>query len=397
MLFNREIFNRIKKVIERDEFIILVGARQTGKTSLLLLIKEFYEKKGVEASYFNLENPEYLKSFNDQPFNIFDLLPKRLTKQIVLIDEIQYLANPSNFLKLLYDERREKIKIIATGSSSFYIDRKFKDSLAGRKFIFNVYPLNFGEFLRFNGEAEMAEEKSAKRLTAYYQGKLLKLWEQYVIYGGYPKVALAKEEELKRILIEDIGSSYIKKDALEAGIKNTEKYYALIKILAGQTGQLMNSQELANTLNLAHKTVEEYLYIMARSYQLAFIRPFYKNLRKELTKMPKAYFYDLGLRNFFLKDFSAPDKRLDKGAYLENLVFTEFLKRGDDLDSIKYWRTQDKKEVDFIVGREAYEIKYNAKRKISDYKMFIKQYPEIKFSMISREDIIKKFYSWKGI
>jgi len=139
--------------------------------------------------------------------------------------------------------------------------------------------------------------------------------------------------------------------------------------------------------------VEEYLYIMARSYQLAFIRPFYKNLRKELTKMPKAYFYDLGLRNFFLNDYRALDKRLDKGAYLENLVFTEFLKRGDDLDSIKYWRTQDKKEVDFIVGREAYEIKYNAKRKISDYKMFIKQYPEIKFSMISREDIIKKFYS----
>jgi len=393
MLFNREIFNRIKKVIERDEFIILVGARQTGKTSLLLLIKEFYEKKGVEASYFNLENPEYLKSFNDQPFNIFDLLPKRLTKQIVLIDEIQYLANPSNFLKLLYDERREKIKIIATGSSSFYIDRKFKDSLAGRKFIFNIYPLNFNEFLEFSGETEIAEEKTAKKLSAYYKAKLGKLWEQYVIYGGYPKVALAKEENLKKILIEDIGSSYIKKDALEAGIKNTEKYYALIKILAGQTGQLMNSQELANTLNLAHKTVEEYLYIMARSYQLAFIRPFYKNLRKELTKMPKAYFYDLGLRNFFLKDFSAPDKRLDKGAYLENLVFTEFLKRGDDLDSIKYWRTQDKKEVDFIVGREAYEIKYNAKRKISDYKMFIKQYPEIKFSMISREDIIKKFYS----
>jgi len=397
MLYSRDIFNKIKKVIGRDEFIILVGARQTGKTSLLLLIKEFYEKKGVEASYFNLENPEYLKSFNDQPFNIFDLLPKRSTKQIVLIDEIQYLANPSNFLKLLYDERREKIKIIATGSSSFYIDRKFKDSLAGRKFIFNIYPLNFNEFLEFSGETEIAEEKTAKKLSAYYKAKLGKLWEQYVIYGGYPKVALAKEENLKKILIEDIGSSYIKKDALEAGIKNTEKYYALIKILAGQTGQLMNSQELANTLNLAHKTVEEYLYIMARSYQLAFIRPFYKNLRKELTKMPKAYFYDLGLRNFFLKDFSAPDKRLDKGAYLENLVFTEFLKRGDDLDSIKYWRTQDKKEVDFIVGREAYEIKYNAKRKISDYKMFIKQYPEIKFSMISREDIIKKFYSWKGI
>ena len=396
MLFSREILNKIKKVIDRDEFIILVGARQTGKTSLLFLIKEFYEKKGVEASYFNLENPEHLKILNDHPFNIFDLLPKRPAKQIVLIDEIQYLADPSNFLKLLYDDRRKEIKIIATGSSSFYMDRKFKDSLVGRKFIFNIYPLNFNEFLEFNGETEMAEAKPAKKLTSYYQTKLLKLWEQYIIYGGYPKVALAREEELKKILIEDIGSSYIKKDALEAGIKNTEKYYALIKILAGQTGQLMNSQELANTLNIAHKTVEEYLYIMARSYQLAFIRPFYKNLRKELTKMPKAYFYDLGLRNFFLDDFSSLDKRPDKGAYLENLVFTEFLKRGDSLDKIKYWRTQDKKEVDFIIGREAYEIKYNLKRKASGYKKFIEQYPEIKFSMVSREDVIKKFYGRKG-
>lgn len=397
MLYPREIFKQVKKVIERDEFIILVGARQTGKTSLLLLIKEFYENKDVEASYFNLENPEYLKILNDQPLNIFGLLPKRPSKQVVLIDEIQYLADPSNFLKLLYDERREKIKIIATGSSSFYIDRKFKDSLAGRKFIFNVYPLNFNEFLEFNGEVETAKEKSAKRLTPYYQGKLLKLWEQYIIYGGYPKAALAKEEELKRILIEDIGSSYIKKDILESGIKNTEKYYALIKILAGQTGQLVNSQELANTLNLAHKTIEEYLYVMARSYQLAFIRPFYKNLRKELTKMPKVYFYDIGLRNFFLNDFSALDKRPDKGAYLENLVFTEFLKQGDNLDSIKYWRTQDKKEVDFIIGQEAYEIKYNLKSKAADYKTFIKQYPDIKLSMISGEDIIKKFYGWPGI
>ena len=125
MLFSREILNKIKKVIDRDEFIILVGARQTGKTSLLFLIKEFYENKGVEASYFNLENPEHLKIFNDHPFNIFDLLPKRPAKQIVLIDEIQYLADPSNFLKLLYDDRRKEIKIIATGSSSFYMDRKF--------------------------------------------------------------------------------------------------------------------------------------------------------------------------------------------------------------------------------------------------------------------------------
>lgn len=397
MLFSREVFNKIKKVIERDEFIILAGARQTGKTSLLLLIKEFYENKGTEANYFNLENREYLKILNERPFNIFDLLPKRPGKQVVLIDEIQYLADPSNFLKLLYDEKIKKIKIIATGSSAFYIDRKFKDSLAGRKFIFNIYPLNFNEFLEFSSAGELAEEKSAKRLTTHYKIKLFKLWDEYITYGGYPQIALAETNDIKKILIEEIGSSYIKKDVLEAGIKNMDKYYALIKILADQAGQLVNSQELANTLNLAHKTIEEYLYVMARSYQLAFIRPFYKNLRKELTKMPKAYFYDLGLRNFFLGDFSAIDKRPDKGAYLENLVFTEFLKQGDSLDAIKYWRTQDKKEVDFIVGQEAYEIKYNAQRKVSDYKIFIEQYPEIKFSLISGEDVIKKFYGWRTV
>lgn len=395
MIFSRKVFNQIKKVIHREEFIILVGARQSGKTSLLLLIKEFYESQGREVNYFNLENQEHLKILNEQPLNIFDLLPKRRTKQIVLIDEVQYLDNPSNFLKLLYDDRRKEIKIIATGSSSFYIDKKFKDSLVGRKFIFNIYPLDFNEFLEFNGESELVEEKSAKKLSLYYRNKLAQLWRQYIIYGGYPKIALTKEEELKKILIEEIGSSYIKKDILEAGIKNTDKYYALIKILAGQTGQLVNSQELANTLNLAHKTVEEYLYIMTRSYQLAFIRPFYKNLRKELTKMPKIYFYDLGLRNFFLDDFSPSDKRPDKGAYLENLVFTEFLKRGDNLDSIKYWRTQDKKEVDFIVGQAAYEIKYNNKRKASNFEIFTKQYPDIKFSLISNNNVIKKFYGLK--
>ena len=142
-----------------------------------------------------------------------------------------------------------------------------------------------------------------------------------MIFGGYPKVALTKDESVKKIMLEEIGSSYIKKDVVDAGIKNTDKYFSLLRILARQTGELVNSQEIAKTLQMANKTIEEYLYVIKKSYQAAFIKPFYTNIRKELIKMPKVYFYDLGLRNFFLNDYQNMDKRTDKGAYLENIVF----------------------------------------------------------------------------
>ena len=158
MLYNRNIISKIKKVIPRDEFIILTGARQTGKTSILIILKNYLEKKGEQCYYFNLENTEYLKLLNKHPFNIFELVPTSKAKQTIFIDEVQYLDNPTNFLKLLYDEKRDKIRIIASGSSSFYLDKKFKDSLVGRKFLFEVYPLSFDEFLIFNEEDELLKE-----------------------------------------------------------------------------------------------------------------------------------------------------------------------------------------------------------------------------------------------
>ncbi|MEA1936832.1 MAG: DUF4143 domain-containing protein [Patescibacteria group bacterium] len=307
-------------------------------------------------------------------YNIFEFIPKSKSKQTVFVDEIQYLDNPSNFLKLLYDEKRDDIKIIASGSSSFYIDKKFKDSLAGRKFLFEIYPLSFDEFLLFNQENELLGQiNKDKNLSIYYKKILLGLLETYLRYGGYPKVALAENDDIKRIVLEEIGSSYVKKDITDAGIKNTDKYFSLLKILAQQTGQLVNLQEIASTLRMSHKTAEEYLYTIKKSYQVAFIKPFYGNIRKELTKMPKVYFYDLGLRNFFLNDYSSIEKRIDKGAYLENIIFKKFLHQTRNLDKIKFWRTQDKNEIDFIVKNKAYEVKFNkANFKESKYKKFKK-------------------------
>ena len=395
MLYPRDIFSPIKKALTKDEFIILTGARQTGKTSLLMMLKENLEKKGQDCHYFNLENPSYLELLNKHPYNIFELIPDSKYKQNIFIDEIQYLNNPTNFLKLLYDEKRKQIKIIASGSSAFYIDKKFKNSLVGRKLLFEIYPLNFNEFLVFKQQEELLKQKN-KKISVYYREKLLKLWNEYLIYGGYPKVVLTESNNYREIILEDIVSSYIKKDISEAGIKNTDKYFAFLRILASQTGELLNSQELANTLGIAHKTVEEYLYVMKKSYQIAFIKPFYKNLRKELTKMPKIYFYDLGLRNWLLGNFNSINKRTDKGMYLENIIFKEFLRTIKNINKIKFWRTQNKKEIDFVIESRAFEIKFSSKEiNKKKYKQFSDSYPDINLEFLTYSQILEKFYGFR--
>jgi uncharacterized protein len=395
MLFKRKLLEKLIKISEKEGYIILTGARQTGKTSIMLLFKENLENKKEKCFYLNLENPEYLSLLNEHPFKIFELLPDLPDKLFVFIDEIQYLNDPSNFLKLLYDEKRKKIRIIASGSSSFYIDKKFKDSLAGRKYLFEVYPLDFEEYLEFKAAGRLIKKRSGLKIIE--KKEISNFWEEYIRFGGYPKVALAENEEMKKIELEEIGTSYIKKDIADAGIRNNDKYFALLKILASQTGSLVNAEELSNTLGIARKTVDEYLYVIRKSYQAAFVAPFYRNMRKELTKMPKVYFFDLGLRNFFLGGFNRLEKRHDKGSYLENTVFLELLRQsGGNADKVKFWRTQDGKEVDFIKAeKSAYEVKFSLDKKNErKYSVFKEEYPDIKFKIITEKDVLREFYGF---
>ncbi|OGF27857.1 hypothetical protein A2331_07135 [Candidatus Falkowbacteria bacterium RIFOXYB2_FULL_34_18] len=359
------------------------------------MLKDFLMAEGKDCYYFNLENQSYLNVLNKHPYNIFELIPEKSIKQYVFIDEIQYLDDPSNFLKLLYDEKRSQIKIIASGSSSFYIDKKFRDSLAGRKYLFEIFALNFDEFILFKNEENILKQKGQK-ISAYYQDKIRALWHEYIEYGAYPKVALSENPELRLMNLEEIGSSYIKKDINDAGIRNQEKYFALLKILAEQTGSLVNLQELSGTLGLARKTIDEYLYVIRKSYQTAFIKPFFKNFRKELVKMPKCYFYDLGLRNYFLGNYETLEKRTDKGEVAENLFFKELLRLAGNPDKIKFWRTQDGREVDFVLGKKAWEIKYNSKKtRLKKSETFTTEYPDIELSMVSFDMILEIFYGYK--
>lgn len=411
MLYKREILSHILAQCGKKEIILLTGARQTGKTTLLRQIEGEIQKSGP-TFFLNLENLEFVKLLNDSPKNLFKIFPldkNSAKRQSVLVDEVQYLKNPTNFLKYMYDEYGDRIQLIVSGSSAFYIDKKFKDSLAGRKKIFYIYPLSLRDFLIFKGRSDILpylpknfSPDNFSLLDEFpltFKKDLEILLEELMIYGGYPRVVLATDSQEKRSLLEEIATSYIKKDILEADIKEGEKYYDLFKILSAQIGGQINTNELAGTLNLSRPTVSHYLYVMQKSFHFTLVRPFSRNQRKEISKMPKGYFYDTGLRNYFINNFNSMATRQDPGQVLENFVFKQFADKLH-LDDIKYWRTVAGDEIDFVVKEEAaFEVKYQSSGFARNkYDAFIKQHKSIPLHLISyivaEEDKKKAWSVW---
>lgn len=391
----RDVTIEAQKYIDDDRILIFIGARQAGKTTILKQLQKVLEERGSLVYFLNLEDPEWLGLLNESPKNLFKIFPINVNqKSFLIIDEIQYLNNPTNFLKYFWDEYKDKVKIIASGSSAFYIDRNFKDSLVGRKKIFYVRTLSFREFLRFKHENNLSK-KNFQKISLSEKDKIIANYYEYIAYGGYPRVVLSPIQEKKDIL-KDIAYSYIKKDIYESNIRQDEIFYRLFKILASQVGNLVNTSELANTLNVSRTSIDNYLYVMQKSFHIALIRPFFKNVRKELTKMPKVYFWDMGLRNFFVSNFNSLEIREDGGHLLENVTFRELAEKYP-IDEIKFWRTTQNNEVDFIVeDKFAYEVKMNSKNfKKSHYKIFLENYPQIKLSLISLDSKEKPIKGYK--
>jgi len=382
MNIKRTVFSQALAKIDSDQFLIFTGPRQAGKTTIL---KQLQQQLHQTPNFFiNLEDKEYLSLLDQSPKNLFKLIPPASKQQLVFIDEIQYLKDPTNFLKLLYDEYRAKVKLIVSGSSAFYIDRKFKDSLVGRKIIFQVNTLSFDEFLQYK-KPEISNIKYGQ-LTIPQREIFNSLLDEYLIYGGYPRVVIAPHEQ-KEDILQDVTYSYIKKDVFESHIRSDELFYRLLKILAAQVGNLVNSNELSRTMETSKTLIANYLYIMRKSFHIHLVSPFFKSARKEITKMPKIYFHDLGLRNFLINDFSPFIARIDKGQLLENFVFRLLLEKNPTED-IKFWRTVSGNEVDFVIGNRAIEVKTNKKDiKLSKYRRFKQDYPQIKLDFINHDNI----------
>ncbi len=396
MLRKRDLYKAVEKHFEEKTFTIISGARQTGKTSLLRMLFADLKERGEEVYFLSFENPQILEAVDGHPDRIFMFtgskpLPvidgQQQKRLVLLIDEVQYAEKPAHFLKYLYDTYEGNLKIIATGSSAFYIDRQFKDSLAGRKRVFVLYPLSFSEMLHFKDAQYLLDEllmlRKREDYISPYMTDLRLMFYEYLTYGGYPAVVLQDDESEKKFLLEELKNSYVKRDLLESGVSMESKFYLLFQLLADQVGNLLNKQELARTIQVDNKTIDHYLYVLEKCFHIVLVRPYYRNLRKELIKMPKVFFNDIGLRNALLNRFSAVESRADKGALLEQYYFMH-LRLSYPLDQIHYWRTTTGDEIDFVLesGFEeglAIEVKWNKKNfKPKQLDKFLRAYPRFK-------------------
>ncbi|MDO8667995.1 MAG: ATP-binding protein [bacterium] len=401
MLYKRKIVDEILKFIALEEIIVLHGARQVGKTHIMLWLENYLKNKKEDVYYIDLEDSRNKKILDAGVDEFIGHLraeghaPQTDRKTYVFIDEIQYLKNPSEFLKLIADHHKN-IKLIISGSSSFEIKTKFKDSLVGRTINFEIFNLSFAEYLLFK---EYYYDPGAKA-NEKKQAELKSIFKEYILCGGYPKVALINEIELKEKRLQQIIDTYVKKDIKElANIDNIESFNKLLEILASQSGQLVNVKELSNTCNLSAPTVEKYLFILEQTYIIKLVRPYSKNIRSELSKTPKIFFYDSGLMQMlWLKGL--PKEII--GQVFETSVFSELVKKYGR-ENIYYWRTKDKKEIDFIIKDKnriiPAEVKINFnKAGLSAIRYFLENYQLSEYRIIGLDGYELKtgqIYPWE--
>lgn len=396
----RKIYVQLKAHLAKKEYTILTGARQTGKSTLLKQLEAACKEISIPSVFLNLENKTILADLDNNPLNVLNYLPEENKRTIILIDEVQYLKDPSNFLKLLYDEHAENIKIVATGSSAFYLDDAFRDSLAGRKKVFQLLTCSFDEFLQLTGKEDLLSEMN--RLVTINKAKSIEInylkneWETFMLYGGYPAVITEPSINEKVDRLKELRDSYIKRDILESGVQNEIAFYNLFRLLAAQSGNLININELSGTLRIKSETVNNYLLILQKCFHIALVKPFFRNLRKELTKMPKVFMLDTGLRNCLVNNFQRPGIRIDKGELWENMVYRILVDK-HGLDAVHFWRTADGNEVDFVLPEleepYAVEAKYDeALINRVKYNKFTKLYPDIPLQFFWMQPFDEAFF-----
>ena len=372
-IYKRRVIDEINKYLHTDEIIVLHGARQVGKTSILYYLENQLKKQGNITHFIDLEDSRFVRILDEGVEEFIKHLQEegvlsagQKKKTFVLIDEIQYLANPSSFLKIAADHHKN-IKLIVSGSSSFAIKTKFKDSLVGRTVNFEIFNLSFKEFLLF----KQYPFEDGKVYTRKKIDELRAKFKEYILFGGYPKIVMTPEIDKKEKYLQQILDTYVKKDIRDlASIKDIDKFNKLLETLASQSGQLLNIAEISNTTRIAKPTIERYLFILENTYIIKLVRPFSRNIRSELFRLPKIYFYDTGLMQMlWLKGLQ---KELI-GNVFETGVFAELIKKYTQ-DTVFYWRTKDKREIDFILKIRNSILPIEAKLNFEQFNVSAVQY-----------------------
>lgn len=372
MYVHRDLEKEIAPFLKRKEILAVVGARQAGKTTFLQrLFSEL--KKTKKAEYLTFERENSLSLFE----SIEDFRDYYKEYKTIIIDEFHYATDGGKKLKYLFDTA--KTKFIISGSSSLELSFETGKYLVGRMIKFPLYPFSFREFLSFKNKKLFAllslrigdilsDRFNFKRsFGREINSQLENYFEEYLIFGGYPAVVLAKTKKEKIKILESILENYLLKDIKALlNLKSSRELLKISEFLSAQIGELLNYRELSNVSNLPYKEVIRHLEILENTFIVSLLRPFFVNSRTELVKTPKVYFIDTGFRNYLLSDFKEFQKRSDGGRLVENFVFTALKRR--NLDKINFWRTKSKAELDFVVQKESkivpIEVKYSTKPKI---------------------------------
>ena len=407
----------IKYWIGKEKIIVLKWPRQVGKTTIIKNLKSELDENGYKTLYYSVDkelwNPifENVKYFEKYIKDQIDLkqdkkaYPKSTSfRAYIFIDEFQYIKNAWLFMKVLFDEFKKDIQFIVSGSSSLEITKN-SEFLTGRKIDFYIWHITFYEYISFKSEntykkIDLLDIEELKYVNDIYKEDIKKYFLEYLNYWGYPEVCVSKYVKDKEIILNEIVSTYIKKDIISfLNIENISAFNNLIKLLSDWVWNLVNKSELANSLNINYETLIRYLDILEWTYIFRFIKPYFTNIRKELSKMPKVFINDTWtLNNILRKKYDTLD--ILSGNVIENIIYNT-LSSKYNLDDIYFYRTISKSEIDFVVQMKnellPIEVKFrnNTLKVPIAIKNFEKLYDRVKYNLIITKNNLK--IEWNNI
>ena len=371
----QEHLNNLKWLLSPNKVIIIYGARRVGKTTLVKKFIEKITKQEEKILFVNGDDIIVRQYLESQSINKLKEFIGDNT--LLIVDEAQYIRNVGLNLKLIIDNI-QNIKVIATGSSSFDLSKDVGEPLTGRKYSLKMLPLAQIEISRIENRHETKANLDSR-----------------LIYGSYPEIVITKNNGKRKEYLREIISSYLFKDILELeGIKHSSKLLQLLQLIAFQIGKEVSFNELGRQLGMSKNTVEKYLDLLKKVFIIFKRTGFSRNLRKEVTKNHRFYFYDNGIRNALIENFNPLALRNDIGQLWENYIIGELFKKQEysrKKANNYFWRTYDKKEIDLIEEKEGklfgYEIKWKNK-KIKIPKEWKENYPNTVFNVIHQENYL---------